>query len=223
MSAQAFEKLQVLVTGVDAAIARDVARLIVADGGAVIAADKDAAKLARLERDLGLYRTSIEAAQIDLANASEVRLWEASLSAFGRLPHLTICCCGSPAGRVARPGSLRHTSQPTDVSIGEHKGRNCPALVAERILQPALFLHAEPLRHSAFDRALAVIRHPTLRGVLSRAPGRGVFNPAGLIPYVRIASHVYSMRRQLDSETTRGGRLRLVPPSDKPAGRPNAA
>ena len=68
MSVQAFEKLQVLVTGVDAAIARDVARLIVSEGGNVVAADKDAGKLAGLERDLGLYRTPIETAQIDLAS-----------------------------------------------------------------------------------------------------------------------------------------------------------
>jgi hypothetical protein len=101
--------------------------------------------------------------------------------------------------------------------------RDCPAVVAERILQPTLFLHAESLRQSVFDRALAVIRHPTLRGVLSRAPGRGVFNPAGLIPYVRIASHVYSIRRQPDGESPGEGRLRLVPPSGNPPGRANAA
>jgi NAD(P)-dependent dehydrogenase (short-subunit alcohol dehydrogenase family) len=223
MSAQAFEKLQVLMTGVDAAIARDVARMIVSEGGSVVAADRDAAKLTRLERDLGLYRASIETAQIDLASPAEVRLWEASLSAFGRLPHLMICCCADIVGRGSRETTHKTVTQPKDVALSEHKARNCPAVLAERILQPTLFLHAEALRHSAFDRAIAVVRHPTLRGVLARTPARGVFNPAGLIPYVRIASQVYSVRRQLDGETTRGGRLRLVPPSDKPSRRASAA
>jgi len=223
MSAQAFEQLQVLMTGVDAAIARDVVRLIVAEGGHVVAADKEAARLARLERDLGLYRTSIETAQIDLGNQAEVRLWEASLGALGRLPHLMICCCGSRAKQPSRPTRPHQMIHPEDVSLSEHRARDCPALIAERVLRPALFLHAEPMRRTAFDRALAVVRHPTLHGVLARAPGRGVFNPASLIPYVRIASHVYSMRRQSDGEMTRGGRLRLAPPTDRPSGRANAA
>jgi hypothetical protein len=223
MSVQAFEKLQVLMTGVDAAIARDVARMIVSEGGIVVAADKDEAKLARLERDLGLYRASIETAQIDLSSAAEVRLWEGALSAFDRLPHLMICCCSAAAGRRSRPATCAAETQPTDVALSEHRGRHCPAVLAERVLQPTLFLHAEALRHSAFDRAIAVIRHPTLRGVLARTPARGVFNPAGQIPYVRIASQVYSVCRQLDGETSRGGRLRLVPPSDKPPGRVSAA
>jgi hypothetical protein len=197
--------------------------MIVSEGGSVIAADKDTAKLARLERDLGLYRASVESAQIDLASQAEVRLWEASLSAFGRLPHLMICCCAAVAARGSRGKTRPTAAQPTDVTLSEHKGRNCPAALAERVLQPALFLHAEALRHSAFDRAIAVIRHPTLRGVLARTPARGVFNPAGLIPYVRIASQVYSVRRQLDGETPPGGRLRLIPPSDSPSGRASAA
>jgi len=222
MSPQAFEKLQVLVTGVDAAVARDVVRLIVGEGGSVVAADKDAAKLSRLDRDLGLFRTPVETAQVDLASQAEMRLWEASLRGFGRLPHLMICCCaaGRPAGHEPNP---REVARPSDISLSEQKIRNCPGEIAERVLQPALFLHAQPLRQSVFDRALAVIRHPTLRGVLARGPGRGLFHPAGLIPYVRIAAHVYSVRRQLDGEPARGGRLRLVPPSPKPPRRADAA
>jgi hypothetical protein len=222
MSLQAFEKLQVLVTGVDAAIARDVVRVIVCEGASVIAADKDAAKLARLDRDLGLFRTPVETAQIDLSSPAEMRLWEASLSGSGRLPHLMICCCGGAGGPAGRKGAGQ-VAQPSDVALSEHRRPNCPGLLAERLLQPALFLHAEPLRQSVFDRALAVIRHPTLRGVLARTPGRGVFNPAGLVPYVRIASHVYSMRRQLDGAPNKDGRLRLVAPSEKPGGRADAA
>jgi NAD(P)-dependent dehydrogenase (short-subunit alcohol dehydrogenase family) len=223
MPASAFEKLQVLVTGVEATVARDVARLIVSEGGSVIAADRDAAKLARLDRDLGLYRTPIETAHIDLSNKAELRLWGESLSAFGRLPHLMICCCGAASDPLSRGNGSAQAAQLSDVALGERKQRNCPGLVAQSVLQPTLFLHAEPLRRSAFDRALAVIRHPTLRGVLGRAPGRGVFNPAGLIPYVRIASHLYSIRRPFDGQTDKGGRLRLIPPTDRSPGRVNAA
>src|SRR5580698_7458187 len=217
------EKLQVLVTGVDAAIARDIVRLVVAEGASVIAADKDAAKLARLDRDVGLYRTRVETAAIDLGNSGEVKLWEASLRAFGRLPHLMICCCGSPACQAepAKPAQRpRRTAD--DVSLSEQKVRGCSAHVAQQILAPTLFLHAEPLRRSAFNRALSVLRHPTLRGVLDRAPGRGVFNPEAAIPYVRIASHLYSMRRQTDGETAPQGRVRFIAPAGK-AGRRDAA
>jgi hypothetical protein len=220
MTAPAFEKLQVLLTGVDAAIARDVARLVVADGGRVVAADKDAGRLARLRRDLGLYRAAIETAEIDLASRAEVRLWEESLRATDRLPHLMICCCGATAGPASGAAAAR-AAQLGDVSLSERKARHCLAATAEQVLQPTLSLHALPLRQSAFDRALAVIRHPTLRGVLARAPGRGVFSPAGLIPYVRIASEVYSMRRAADG--ARPDPLRLLPPSKTSTGRANAA
>lgn len=223
MFPQAFEKLQVLVTGVDAAIARDVVQLIVCEGASVTAADNDAAKLARLDRDLGLFRTTVETAQIDLANASEMRFWEASLSGLGRLPHVMICCCACAAQRRSRKRGATKDAQLTDVALSEHRGRNCPGLVAARVLQPALFLHAEPLRQSALDRALAAIRHPTLREVLARAPGRGVFSPDGRVPYVRIASHVYSIRRPFDGEPAKRARLRLVPPTDRPPGRADAA
>jgi hypothetical protein len=223
MPASAFEKLQVLVTGVDAVIARDVARLVVSEGGAVIAGDRDAARLARFDHDLGLYRTEIETAQIDLSNKGELRLWEESLRALGRLPHLMVCCCGVTQHATSRSRGLGDATQLSDVALRERNDRNCPGLIAADILQPTLFLHAEPLRRSAFDRALSVIRHPTLRDVLGRAPRRGVFNPGDPIPYVRIASHVYSVRRQLDGKADKGGRLRLVPPSDEPPGRANAA
>ena len=219
MNPTAFEKLQVLVTGVDAAIARDVVRLAVAEGGSVIAADRDAGKLARLDRDVGLYRTRVETAAIDLGNLTEVRLWETSLRAFGRLPHLMICCCGAPA--PSHSGKSGRGAAPNDVALSDHRARNCPAAVAERVLQPTLFLHAQVLRRSVFNRALSVLRHPTLRGVLERGPGRGVFNPETAIPYVRIASHVYSLRRQFDDAPTPQGRLRLA--AANLAGRADAA
>lgn len=223
MTVQAFEQMQFLVTGVDAALARDVVRLIASEGGAVVAADKDAAWLGRLERDLELCRTPIETAQIDLVNQAEIRLWLGALSGLGRLPHVMICCCGASPARTPRRKGAANNTQPADVSLSEHPVRNCPGLTAEQILQPTLFLHAQQLRPSTFDRALAVVRQPTLRGLLARSPARGVFNAEGAIAYVRIASHRHLTRRQLDGETTKGGRLRLVHPSDKPPGRANAA
>ena len=86
------------------------------------------------------------------------------------------------------------------MTLSEARRQRCPAAIAERVLQPTLFLHAEPTRRSAFDRALAVLRHPTLRGLLERAPGRSVFSPEQAVPYVRIASQIYSLRRQIHGE-----------------------
>jgi NAD(P)-dependent dehydrogenase (short-subunit alcohol dehydrogenase family) len=216
------DKLQVLVTGVDAAIARDIVRLAVSGGASVIAADGDAAKLGRLDRDVGLYRTRVETAHVNLASLAEVKLWEGSLRAFGRLPHLLICCCNSPAcpAEPAKPSVRRGRAvAAADVALSEWKGLDCPAQLANRVLQPTLFLHAEPLRRSAFNRAISVLRHPTLRGVLDRAPGHGVFNPETAIPYGRIASRLYSVRRQIDSESAPQGRIRLTPPPARAARR----
>jgi len=213
MSALILDQLQVLLTGVDAAIARDVARLLAAEGASVTAADRDPARLARLERDLGLYRTHVETAHVDLANQSEVRLWEQSLSGLGRLPHVMICCCGASPSHAA-PARRATSPTPSDVALSEGRRHRCPATIAERTLQPTLFLHAEPPRRSAFDRALAVLRHPTLRGLLERAPGEGVFNAELAIPYVRIASQVYSLRRHVDGERPDKARLRLIPPDN---------
>ncbi len=227
MTATVLEELQVLVTGVDAAIARDVARLVAGEGASVTAADRDPAKLARLERDLGLYRTRIDTAAVDLGSPAEVRLWQRSLGAFGRLPHVMICCCGSPPPRTASARGARSAApgagQPDDVSLSEARRQRCPATIAARSLQPTLFLHAEPTRRSVFDRALAVLRHPTLRGLLERAPGRSVFSPEHPTPYVRIASQIYSLRRQIDGETPPGGRIRLIPPNDAPPRQADAA
>ena len=120
MNGAFLQKLQVMVIGVDTAVAREVVRLIVAEGASVIAADRDAAKLARLDRDVGLYRTRVETAVIDLASIGEVKLWEGSLRALGRLPHLMICCCGTPpcapeaksSRRVRRPAGDVAGDQP---------------------------------------------------------------------------------------------------------------
>ena len=211
MSAQASGKLQVLVTGVGAAISGDVVRLIRSEGAVPVAADPDPSRLARLERELGLSRVAVETKCVDLANPAEVQLWRVSLNALSRLPRLMICCCAAPTGHRSRVDRYHPSAQLPDVALDERKDSRCPALLAERVLRPTLFLHAEPLRHATFDRTLSVIRRPTLRAVLARASGHAAPNLD------------YSSRRQSDGETTRGGRLRLVPPSERPQGRADAA
>jgi hypothetical protein len=216
------DKLQVLVTGLDAAIARDVVRLLAEDGAGVIAADLNVDALYRLARDVGPYRAGIELAQVDLGSPRDVGLWESTLVHFNRHPHLMICCCGAPAYHLGPSAHRAGATPPDDVALCEGADSGCLAAVAERVLRPALFLHAEPLRRSAFNRALAVLRHPTLRGVLERAPGRGLSDPSSATPYVRIASHLYALRRRIDAEPPRTRRMRLaaVPPLSR---RANAA
>ncbi|MBS0411803.1 MAG: hypothetical protein JSR86_17935 [Proteobacteria bacterium] len=188
MGALALESLNVLVTGIEASHSRDVVRLFSAQGASVMAADGDARKLSRLERDVALYRAKVEAAPINIASASELRLFEDNLRLLGRLPHLMICCC--PAhGAGRRGGSTKFTAKAP---------AECVGALAARILQPSLFLHLEAGRPGIIGRALSVLAHPTLLAVLERKPGRGVFDPDAFTPYVRIAAHVYSLRRQQD-------------------------
>jgi len=217
------EKLHVLVIGVDAAIARDVVRLLCEDGASVIAADANVDALHRLARGVGPCRSEIEVAQVDLESPCDVGLWDAALARFNRLPQVMICCCGAPAWHVRPSGRQASASTPDDVGLSERSDGGCLAALAERMLRPALFLHAEPLRRSAFDRALAVLRHPTLRGLLEHSPGRRLFDAGAAIPYVRIASHLYALRRQGAGATPGTGRMRLVPTSTPPSRRANAA
>ena len=208
MDGRALDKLQVLLTGVEAAASRDVVRLLVAGGASVIAADPDGARLARLERDAGLYRTHIETTEIDLADETEIRLWEDALRSFKRLPHMMICCCGAPAAHAG--GQAGPWRAGGDVSLSERGADDCPALAAARILRPSIFLHAEPVRRSTFNRAIAALRHPTLQGVLERSPGRSVFSSDAVTPYVRIASRLYSLRRHPDGDPSAPVRFHAV-------------
>ena len=220
MTALALEKLQVLVTGVEAAIARDVVRLLVEEGASVIAADRDRNKLIQLDRDVGLYRARLETAVVELASYGEVKLWEERLRAFSRAPQLIVCCCGSPACTASTSKRPRRATPACDVALGEQRVAGCPAAAAAvRILQPTLFLHAEPLRRSVFDRAISVLRHPTLRGLMERAPGRGGALPQSALPYARGASG----RSQIDREPHAKGPLRLVSTSDAARKRADAA
>jgi NAD(P)-dependent dehydrogenase (short-subunit alcohol dehydrogenase family) len=199
MSLPSLDHLQVLVTGVDAGIAGDVVRLVVAEGARVTAADRDGGRLAALHRDLGLGRNRMRAEGVDLASEIQVRIWAGELRQSGRSPQLMICCCGAPAGTRGRH------RDPSDVTLSEARPADCPALAAARILGPVLFLHARPLRRSVFDRALAVLRHPTLRGVLARAPGRAAAD--ALISYVRLAPRLHPLHRPESA----GAHLRLTP------------
>lgn len=184
MGALALVSLNVLVTGVEASLSRDVVRLFSGQGASVMAADADARKLGRLERDVSLYRACVEAAPINTASVSELRLFEENLRLLGKLPHVMICCC--PAHKARR-------------QVGTAKSSAvCAGALAAQILQPSLFLHLEPNRAGLLGRALSVLAHPTLLAVLERKPGRGIFNPDAFTPYVRIASHIYSLRRQMD-------------------------
>jgi NAD(P)-dependent dehydrogenase (short-subunit alcohol dehydrogenase family) len=160
----------VLLAGADSPVARDVARALSLDGASVLAADPHPARLTALERDLGLYGVSVETCDIDLFSVAEVRLWEDVLRAFGRLPHLIVCCCG-------------------------HAGAACPGRIVGDMLRPPLFLHVEPPRTGALDRTLVKLKHPSLGSLLRRGPGDGLFNPRGVSPYVHIGSQLFSVRR----------------------------
>ncbi len=198
MGAFALESLHVLITGVEVSLSRDVVRLFTAQGASVMAADNDMAKLARLDRDVSLYRARVETALINTGSASELRLFDENLRLLGKLPHLMICCCA--AHGPARSGGLRSV-RTAEVSAKPRPA--CAGALAAQILQPSLFLHVEPsLARFAglgvLGRALSALAYPTLLAVLERKPGRGIFNPDAFVPYVRIASHVYSLQRQMD-------------------------
>ena len=128
MTLPALDKLQVLVTGVNAAIARDVVRLVVAEGASVVAADRDGGKLSRLDVEVGLCRTRVATAAVDVSNPGEVRLWQESLAAPGRRPHLMICCCGAPARGAGRGAH----ALPGDVTLSEHAPPHCPGARGSR-------------------------------------------------------------------------------------------
>lgn len=169
------DNLQVLVTGVGSSISRDAVRALADQGAMVTAIDGNADRLARFERDLSLYRTQVQATYLDLARASEIRVFEKNLRFFGRLPHVLVCCCDSA---LMQAGTCA-----------------CASNTAADILQPSLFLHAAPVARSRVRRRLSTIGRPTLNSLLARRPGRGLFEPYARIPYVRLGSHLYSLSR----------------------------
>ncbi len=204
MGALALENLNVLVTGVEVSLSRDVVRLFSTHGASVMAADNDSRKLTRLERDVSLYRAKVEIAPINLASAPELRLFDENLRLLGKLPHLIVCCCGAhgqPRSTGAAPARASAKSPAA-----------CAGALAAQVLQPSLFLHVEPSRPDIISRAISALAHPTLLAVLERKPGRGIFNPDAFVPYVRIASHIYSLRRQMDVSPAPDGSVAAFPP-----------
>lgn len=226
MTAPILEKLHVLVTGVDAAVARDVARLVAGEGAIVIAADRDAGKLALGTRPRPLPHPDRDRGRRPRQSGRGAALEREPrrLRPAAAPDDLLLRLAGAPPARHTAAGrTASRSAQPDSVALSEARRQRCPATLAERILQPTLFLHAEPTRRSVFDRALAALRHPTLRGLLERAPGRSVFSPEHAIGYVRIADQIYSLRRPLLGDAPPKGRIRLIPPDDAPTRRADAA
>lgn len=187
MSRNRLDGLKVLVVGIEELISRDVVRCLVADGALATAASDEHAVL-RLQRDLGVYRTTVGAAPVALFDASEMRLFAANLRGLGALPHLIVCCC---------------------------RGGDCPTDIAAPLLEPTLTLHAAPKARSWLGRIAARLASPTLAAVLER---RGLFNPAAGPRRVRIGAHLFVLnrweapraptRRRPDGEITVAGRAR---------------
>jgi hypothetical protein len=174
MGALALSKLHVLITGAEASISRDAARLLASHGASVMAADPDARVLARLARDVSLYGAQVETAVLNLGSSSAVRIADDHLRLTGRLPHVILCCCGQT-------------------------GEACCGKTAARILQPSLFLQLAPSQGGRLTRAIRRLKHPTLVALLARKPGRGVFDPHTETPYVRIASQLYALKRGFEA------------------------
>jgi hypothetical protein len=171
--------LRVLMIGVEPLISRDVARALKAEQALVTAAAREERVLARLQRDLGLYRTTVDAAAIDLASASEMRLFAMNLQGQGALPHLLICCCPDIA---------------------------CPLPLAQSALQPSLVLHVLPPARSWLGRLARWLQVPPLAALFEARRRVALFDADARPGRVRIAGHVFSLRRGEEAAPLRRGR-----------------
>lgn len=160
--------VQVLLTGAGAPITCDVVRLLAKEEALVTAADESAPVLARLQRDLGLYRTSVKTAHVDLLSYTEMRLFADNLQGLGVLPHLIICCCD---------------------------GKDCPAGLAASLLQPSLFVHALPIARWRLLRIVDAFSIPSLPQLLDQRRLRGMLPLRGRSRRVSIAGHPFSVDR----------------------------
>lgn len=186
MSGRRLEGLQVLVTGAWALISRDIVHLLVSEKALVTVADGDEYVLGRLQRDLGVCRTTANTALIDLFSDSEMRLFAANLHCLGKLPHLIVCCC---------------------------EGDPCPAVLAASLLQPSLLLHALAHGGTGLQRAVANMNLVSLPDLLERARRRGRFDPGAWPGRVSIAGHAFSLRAGEGERARRGsGRSRSRAP-----------
>jgi len=174
--------LEVLVVGVDDLISRDVICALVTEGATVTAAAGDEFSLHRLQRDLGLYRTTVNIAHIDLLSSSEMRLYADNLRGQRKLPHLVVCC------RAKSPS---------------------PSALALSFLQPSLVVHALPQARTRLGRAIAALNLPSLPALLARGRRGGLFDPHTEPKRVLISNHVFTLRRWEGSPgrapTRRGG------------------
>jgi hypothetical protein len=167
-SEHGLDHLEVLVVGIEELISRDVIRALVAERAIVTAAARDERSLAQLQRDLGLYRTAVNVAAIDLSSGPEMRLFADNLRGLKRLPHLVVCC------------SDRSPSQ---------------AALALAVLQPSLVLDVLRSPATRLGRAVATLNTPTLPALLDRSRRRGLFDPDRGPQRVLIASHLFNLRR----------------------------
>lgn len=159
--------LEVLVVGIEDMISREVVRSLVAEGAAVTAAAGDERSLAHLQRDLGLYRTTVNIAQIDLFSASEMVLFADNLRGQRKLPHIVICCRARPP--FPTPHALLY-------------------------LQPSLALQAA--RPGAwFGRAVAGLNTPSLPALLKRPQRPGLFGPKASPQRVLISGYLFTLCR----------------------------
>jgi hypothetical protein len=160
--------LRVLIVGIEDLTSRDVIRALVADGAIVMAAACDESALASLQRDLGLYRTTIELAPIDLFSSSEMQLFADNLRAQHKLPHIIVCCLtGSPQ----------------------------LTLLTAPFLQPSLLLDALPQGATRLGRAIASMNSPSLAAWLERGRRRTLLFSGSRPQRVQIAGCVFGFRR----------------------------
>jgi hypothetical protein len=196
MSRNRLDGLQVLVVGVEALISREVVRELVAEGARVTAAADDRVALSRLQRDLGLYRTTVSLAPIDLTSRAEMHAFADTLQRQERMPHMVVCCCG---------------------------GEGCPAGLAVALLAPSLMLHVLPLPGSRLGRAVASLHIPTLPALVGRAQGGGLFDPGPGPQRALIGGQVFDFHRDETAADAapvhRLGARRRGPATSRPAPR----
>ena len=93
------------------------------------------------------------------------------------------------------------------------RDQGCAGALTAQILQPSLFLHAQPTGKGVVSRAFSSLENTLpLLSVLGRKPGHGVFSQHGSRPSCGSPSHTYSLRRQIDMAAT-GGSVRPLTPS----------
>ncbi|CAN5214914.1 hypothetical protein BH11PSE2_BH11PSE2_21930 [soil metagenome] len=167
------EHLRVLLTGIEADIAPDVACALARDGAKVTAISADRRALARLERTLSLYGVTIETQGVDPDNLSALNTLDRSMSLAGTLPQIVISC-----------------------------GEATSAFLAVKVLAPSLVFYAQPVSRSILSRALDQTWRPDLASLISKGPGKGLFNTRTPVSQVRIGAHLFRCDTRLGAAAT---------------------